>query len=400
MRVILIILRILFGVVFIFSGFVKAVDPLGFSYKLQEYLHVANIISLDSITLPAAIFFSALEFIIGFVLVLGQRLKSVSFMAFGFMAFFTILTFLLAVFNPIKDCGCFGDAIKLSNWETFWKNVVLFAIIILLYIKRDEVKSPFRYPALPASLAAIFILGVSWYSIANAPIIDFRAYKIGTNLPQSIEIPEDAPMDEFEVLLIYEKDGVRKEFDINGELPQKESGWVYVDEKTTLLQEGYVPPIQDFFVLTEEDDITDDIVYGQGYHLLIFSKRIAEMKHQAEIMPRLNKLYQEADQQGVATYFVTASDMEDVHLLFKKHNIQIPIANLDETALKTITRSNPGLVLIKDQVIVNKWHVNNFPSTWQEAMESKNNNQAITYLCYSLILILLLLCRRLKKSEK
>lgn len=400
MTIILKVLRILFGLVFMFSGFVKAVDPVGFGYKLQEYLDAAGISGLDDYMLLLGILLSGLEFVIGFVLVLGQKLKLVSFLSFAFMTFFTVLTLLLAIYDPVKDCGCFGDAVKLTNWETFWKNVVMFIVVILLYVKRESVKTPYRFCYLPSVLSSVFILLVSWYSYTRAPIIDFRPYRVGVNLPASIEIPEGAAVDESDVTLIYEKDGVRKEFKLEEELPSEESGWEYVDQSVVLVQKGYVPPIEDFFVMSEMDgDITQAIVYGKGYHILAFSKQVSEISDPSLLKP-IGDIYKLAQEKGVPFYFVTASDLDAVRELLGEEGIdtQMPLASLDETALKTITRSNPALLLIKDQEIVNKWHHRELPSTWEELTSMNTSCWSLEYTCYVVMVLLLLVCIPFKKK--
>jgi uncharacterized membrane protein YphA (DoxX/SURF4 family) len=207
MKTAMLIARIITGLVFIFSGFVKAVDPTGSAIKFEEYFLAFHMDFLMIASLPLSIIQSAAEIMIGLNLIAGIRMKFTAWLLMIFMSFFTLLTFVLALTNPVTDCGCFGDAVKLTNWQTFWKNVLLLIPTLVVFFKRN------KYPAITTKLAewlisaANFLIPVilSVYCLLHEPILDFRPYQIGTVIPDKMTIPEGAPVDKYETMLIYQK---------------------------------------------------------------------------------------------------------------------------------------------------------------------------------------------------
>jgi uncharacterized membrane protein YphA (DoxX/SURF4 family) len=259
--------RIFLGLVFVFSGFVKAVDPMGVTYKLLDYLSAFGLNVFDFTALPLAFLQSAVEFAMGICLLLGiyRRFHAILFLAF--MCFMTPLTLYLAIANPVTDCGCFGDALIITNWQTFIKNLFLLAASVAVFFWYKWMTPLYnRKSKLPVTVYVyLFILGVSWYCYAFLPILDFRPYKIGANIPDLMEIPENAPSAEYETTLIYSKGGIEQAFTMK-DYPKGDSTWTYVDTKMKLLKKGYESPVHDFVISNKEgDDITDDILSNSGY---------------------------------------------------------------------------------------------------------------------------------------
>lgn len=362
--------RILLGVVFIFSGFVKAVDPLGSAYKFGDYFESFHIDFLSSIALPLALILSSLEFIIGFSLLLGVRMKLASRLVTIFMVFFTLLTLYIAIKNPVTDCGCFGDALILTNWQTFWKNVGLMVLITIVYLSRNEFVVLFnKFTEWSIVLVGIiFIVSLSVYCLRHLPIIDFRPYNIGTYIPEKMIIPEDAPADQYITYLNYEKDGEVKEFNDQEYYPWDDSTWTYVESRSELVKKGYTPPIHDFSITsTEGEDITDMILQDQNYSLLLICYDIEKANKQALI--KFNDLRNNLINDHYSFYCLTSSTQSQIDELVISIQPDFNFYASDEITLKTIIRSNPGLVLIKEGIIVDKWHYND----WPEVSELEGN---------------------------
>jgi hypothetical protein len=310
------------------------------------------------------------------------------------------LTLYIAIFNPVTDCGCFGDALIISNWATFWKNVVFTFMIVVVFLWRDYNPQLFtpRTEWLVAIYAGFFALAVSWYTYQNLPIIDFRPYKIGTNIQKSMEIPEGAPKDVWETFLIYSKDGVDQKFTLEN-YPQ-DTSWTFVKQESKLIKKGYEPPIHDFKIWnTEMGEITDIIVEGQGYTFLLIMPKVenaSTTKHN-----EINAVYDFARKHGYNFFAVTATGLESKELqeyIVEAGGAEYPFMNADETMLKTVIRSNPGLVLIKDGIVINKWSNKNIPTFDKPLEESefgqlqlRNNNKTVTYSVIIFIIPILLI---------
>jgi len=216
MKPIRIAARLIIAPVFIFSGFVKAIDPLGYTYKISDYFDAFGLSFLSPLAFTLAILFSTAELVIGLNLMLGNLMRITSWFLFLFMSFFTILTFIVALTNPVTDCGCFGDALILTNWQTFWKNIGFFVPTIIVFLNRGKYNPLASFTSELRFFAAFTLLGItiSVYNYKNLPAIDFRPYKIGTDIPASMIIPEDAEQDSIKLIYIYEKEGVKKEFTV------------------------------------------------------------------------------------------------------------------------------------------------------------------------------------------
>ena len=314
------IARLILAVAFILSGFVKAVDPLGTQYKIQDYLVAMGLGRLipDFMTLSASVLLSTIEFILGICLLFAIRRRMVSKIVLVLMAAMTLLTLWLALTDPISDCGCFGDALVLTNWQTFWKNIVLLTAAVIVW----------RYPLLMPRLigeanqwivmnySGVFILLViAGRSLYTLPQFDFRPYHVGTNLRQ---------------------------------------GW-------QRMMEGEDSPYAEFFMeLTDEgEDITEDVLNREGYTFLLVSPHLEQADDSQ--LDALNQIYEYSLDNGYPFYCLTASTEKGINHWRNITGAEYPFCNTDDITLKTIIRSNPGLLLLKDGVIIRKWSHNNLP---------------------------------------
>jgi len=347
--------RIILGLVFIFSGFVKAVDPWGGAYKIQDYFEAFELTDFAFLALPFAFLQAALEFGVGVCLLLGVYRRVNAVLALIIMLFMTPLTLYLAFANPVSDCGCFGDALVISNWQTFSKNIFLLIAAVNIFLWYRLMTPLFSRKAYPwvALWIYLFILGVSFYCFYFLPALDFRPYKIGTNIPEAMAIPENAEHDIYEVQLIYSKDGQQKTFTMDN-YPKGDSAWTFVDSKSRLIKKGYQPPIHDFSITDAEgDDITEDILSNPSCTFLLISHQL-DKANDANIN-KVNDIYDYTKTNGYDFYALTSSLPDEMQAWIESTGAEYPFCTMDDITLKTIVRSNPGLLLIKDGTIVDKW---------------------------------------------
>ena len=362
--------RFIVGVVFIFSGFVKAIDPLGSTYKFVDYFEAFGLDALSFIAFPLAILLSSLEFVIGFSLLFSTRRKITSWSLLIFMSFFTVLTFILAIFNPVTDCGCFGDAIIITNWQTFYKNIFLMIFTLIIFYNRNkfEISWNTQNQWIFISIPLIFRILISVYCYNHLPIIDFRPYNIGTYIPEKMIIPEDAPRAEYETILVYQKDGIEQEFTMEN-LP--DSTWEWAATENKLVSEGYVPPIHDFTISTPSgNDITEVVLNDNKFTFMVIAYDLN--KASKKNVDKVNQLAQFAKESGVYNFICLTSSLNEDSEKFKKEtNATYSFFNTDEITLKTMIRSNPGLIVMKGGTILRKWHYNDIPSP--EEIEAEFN---------------------------
>ena len=353
--------RILVGAVLIFSGFVKGIDPLGSTYKFMDYFTAFGMNELEPTALPLAILLISFEFLLGIALLSNFNMRITAWITLIFMGLFTILTFYLALENPVQDCGCFGDAIIMTNWETFWKNVVIMFFVLIIFIEREKFTNtlkPFQQYGI-LGVALIAILGLNYYCYNHLPILDFRPYNVGADIQEKMKIPEDAPQPKYKTILKYKKNGEIKEFSIDN-IP--DSTWEWVETKNTLIEEGYQPPIHDFSITTlEGDDITDIILDRKKPTFILISYNLK--KASGENVEKINKLAEYVLQHGEKSFICLTASVEKTIWRYKSiTGAPYKFYNTDETTLKTIIRSNPGLLLIQDGKILEKWHHNDIPA--------------------------------------
>ena len=398
------ICRIVVALTFIFSGFVKAIDPLGTQYKIEDYLEALSLAQHvpSIVTLGISVLLSAMEFCLGIFLLFAIHRRSASKISFAFMVVMTLITLWLWIANPVSDCGCFGDAIQLTNGQTLLKNIVLLActaviawqpLMMMRFISHSNQWIVVNYTVL-------FILASSIWSLWALPLFDFRPYHVGANIQKGMEIPEGAEQPEFETTFIMEKDGERREFSLE-EYP--DSTWTFIDQKNVQVKEGYVPPIHDFSIQTTEgEDLTEEVLSREGYTFLLISPHLenADDSNFGEI----DQIYEYALEHNYPFLCLTASSEKGIQHWRDVTGAEYPFYLTDETTLKTIIRSNPGLLLLKDGTIIRKWSHNRLPkesmplekSTLGQMPEDSVPAKLLTiFLWFALPLLILTLADRL-----
>lgn len=356
--------RFVLAATFIFSGYVKAIDPLGTLYKLKDYAAAMSLNGLlpDWVLVGVAIALGALEFALGVFMLFAVRRHVVSRITLAFMAAMTVLTLWIFVADPVKDCGCFGDALKLTNGETLMKNIVLIACAAIVawrpvdmarFISRSN-QWIVRY------YTVAYIVITSVYCLYTLPIFDFRPYHVGMNIKQGMEIPEGAEQPEFESTFLLRKNGETREFTLDN---YPDSTWEYVDTRTVQTKKGYEPPIHDFALTTCDtgEDITEQVLTKKGYTFLLVSPRLAVADDSN--FGDIDQIYEYAEENGADFYCVTASANDEIERWRDLTGAEYQFCNADETTLKTMIRSNPGLMLLKDGTIIDKWSHNALPQT-------------------------------------
>lgn len=368
MKYIRLLSRLIVGVVFIFSGFVKAVDPLGSAYKFADYFVAFKLDFMEFLTLPMGIFLSAFELVLGIILILGYRRKPVYIILMWFMSFFTLLTLILALFNPVSDCGCFGDALILTNWQTFFKNVILMAFVLILYYSRNRERDDSSALREWMVVGTLFISAsfFSFWNYRHLPLIDFRPYDVGTLISEEMGIPEGMPVDEYSTTLIYRNRASGKESSFTMEdYPKDTLNWDFVTSESKLVKRGYEPPIHDFAIMDEfGNDLVNDILSDNGYSLIMVSYDLGSANREALIRAReWSQL--EIFASDYSFYPVTATSTTEVESISGELDLGYRFLAGDEIMLKTIVRSNPGFMLIHKGAILGKWAFRDFPSLEQ-----------------------------------
>jgi len=365
MKYIRLLSRVVLGIIFVFSGFVKAVDPLGSAYKFSDYFTAFRIGFLDVAALPLGVGLSAFEMVVGMALILGYRRQVVVHVVIWFMFFFTLLTLVLALFNPVSDCGCFGDALILTNWQTFLKNLVLMLFVLVLFFgrKADQDRGS---RAGEWTVIALLFAGACLFSVWNyrhLPLVDFRPYDMGTVIADEMVVPEGSPVDEYETTLEYRNrtTGETETFTIE-DYPDDTILWEFVNSESRLVKRGDEPPIHDFAIMDGEgNDLVDQILADPGYSLLMICHDLSKASESALVAAtewsRLERLAGD-----FSFYPVTASTTASVEAIATSLDLGYSFFAGDEIMLKTIVRSNPGYMMIHNGAIVGKWGYRDFPS--------------------------------------
>ena len=354
--------RVVVGLTFVFSGFVKAVDPLGTVYKLQDYAEAVGLAGLfpEWMLTVASIALSLTEFLLGISILFAMRRKSTTRLSLAFMLVMTCLTVWIYAANPVSDCGCFGDAVRLTNGQTLLKNVVLTALCLVTVCWWQRMPRLISHANrwIVFNYSTVFIIAVAAWSLYFLPLFDFRPYHIGANIPKGMEIPEGAEQPEFKTTFIMEKDGRQQEFSLE-EYP--DSTWRFVDSKTELIKPGYEPPIHDFTIqrMSDGEDITDSILSAPGYTFLLIAPHLETADDTN--FGHLNEIFDFTQEKGYGFFCLTASTGKSVAHWADITGAEYSFCNTDETTLKTIIRSNPGLILLKQGTVVGKWSHNSLP---------------------------------------
>ena len=350
--------RVFVGLVFVFSGFVKGVDPLGTVYRIEDYFIAYG----TEWAIPMALFFSVflctLEFTLGIVMVLNIRVKQFAWILFSMMIFFTIVTFYDALYNPVPDCGCFGDAITLTNWATFYKNIFLMIFTSIIFFRRKKMYG--KFPPRTGTMIVVFVfIAFGWFSVYNynhLPVIDFRAWKVGNDMAPDNE-------EAVKVFVTYKniKTGEEKEF-LSPNYPWNDSVWIteweFVDQRMddNNLYDGFELKIEDIY----GDDYTKHYFENQDYQFIIVAYDLE--KTDKEAFRKINDLYQKTEEKGYSLIVLTSEIPENIDKFKKELNVGYEFYFADDIALEIMVRSNPGLILMKNGIVLNKWHYNDFPN--------------------------------------
>lgn len=350
--------RIFVGLVFIFSGFVKGVDPLGTAYRIEDYFIAYGTDWATPLALFLSIVLSTMEFVLGFALLFNFRLKALSWVLFPLMIFFTGLTLYDAIFSPVPDCGCFGDAIKLTNWQTFYKNIILIGFVYIIFKQRKKFKS-----ILHLKLQTVFVLifsivfaSFSYYQYNHLPLIDFRQWKIGNDMNNDGDTEE-------KVYLVYKNKLTeeKKEY-LSPNYPWNDSVWMseweFIDQRIEISEQAQ--SISVYITTSQGDDVTREIIENPDYQFLFITWDINKVPVVA--FEKIKILNQYFSDKGIELAGLTNNSIKEIELLVEMHSIDFIFYNADDIALKTMIRANPGLILLKEGRVINKWHYHDFPT--------------------------------------
>ena len=361
--------RLLLAATFIFSGFVKANDPLGTVYKLEDYVHAMAWFTLpDTFLLGCAVILAFFEFTLGVYVLFGIKRKATSGIMLAFMVVMTLLTVYIAIANPVEDCGCFGDVLILSNGATLAKNIVLLgaAVLIRRYyrLQKNFLGSAAKW--LVAFVSLCSIIGYAVYCIICLPVLDFRSYKVGTNLREAVT--SSSGEEKFDVKIVYEKDGETMELSADDEDP--DSTWTYVETRRTPIVAQDLATADFYVADADGEDITEDILYADGYTLLLIIPNL--MNADEGCVDKVNGLYDYAHEHGWDFYCLTSSSDEEAQTYWEEHTgAEYGYCIAEERMLKTVVRGQPGLVLLHDGIILKKWGNYNLPD--EEDLKQLNN---------------------------
>ncbi len=349
--------RLLLAATFIFSGFVKANDPLGTVYKLEDYVHAMAWFTLpDTFLLGCAVILALFEFTLGVYLLFGMKRKATSAITLAFMVVMTLLTVYIAIANPVEDCGCFGDVLILSNGATLAKNIVLLgaAVLVSRYyrLQKDFLGSTAKWLIAFVSLCLIIVYAV--YCIVCLPVLDFRPYKVGTNLREAVTSDQQ----KFDVKIVYEKDGQTLELSAEDEDP--DSTWTYVETRRTPIETQHLATADFYVADADGEDVTEEILLADGYTLLLIIPDL--MNADEGCVDKVNEVYDYAQEKGWGFYCLTSSEDQRAQTYWNDHTgAEYLYYIAEERMLKTVVRGQPGLVLLQDGVIVKKWGNYNLP---------------------------------------
>jgi uncharacterized membrane protein YphA (DoxX/SURF4 family) len=350
--------RYLVAVVFIFSGFVKCVDPTGTAIKMEEYFNAFGMDFMVPFSMALSIGMCGVELLVGLIILCNLKLSMGVWGALALMVFYTPLTLWLAITDKVSDCGCFGDAITLTNWQTFIKNIILDVFVVYLFIVRKKFRKAYKPKVQTAGVItfAVLVFAFEFYNLAFLPLIDFMPYKTGNNIPAGMTVPEGAPQPKFKNIFYYEKDGKTRKFTTEN-LP--DSTWTFVDRKDRTIRKGYVPPIHDFVITsTDNIDITNTVLEDPGYTYLLIVPGFEKTNRKS--FEKVNRIAESALSQGHRFLAVTSALPEEYERFKEQVKASYPFYMMDEITLKTMIRSNPGLMLIKNGTIIGKWHFRQF----------------------------------------
>ncbi len=355
--------RVIVGVLFIFSGLVKANDPLGLSYKMQEFFEVWKFHWLDNYTLAFSLIMIVFEIIAGVAILLGWRMKLFSWLLLVLIIFFSFLTGYAFLSGKVRECGCFGNCIPLTAGQSFTKDLVLLALILFLFFQVRKIRPLLSQTACLSILLLSTVLSISfqWYVLVHLPLVDCLPYNVGQNIPEKMKAPPGAIPDSTVINFVYEKKGQKVEFTATQFPKDFDDSYKFVTRYDKLIRKGNAEPaIKDFALVTAAgQDTTQEILLQKGYKLFLFTKGIEEES------PSWNKeflvILTMAKSKRIPVYFIT-SDYDNMRSWMDKEGFgpDILLLKCDGTALKTAARANPTLFLLKRGIILGKWSYADF----------------------------------------
>ncbi|HWK06682.1 MAG TPA: BT_3928 family protein [Puia sp.] len=357
------IARFIVGVLFIFSGLVKANDPLGLSYKMQEFFEVWNFHWLDNFTLAFSIIMIVFEIVAGVAILLGWRMKLFSWLLLVLIVFFTFLTGYAYLSGKVRECGCFGDCIPLTAGESFTKDLILLALILFLFFFRDRIRTTLSQAVSLSLLILATVLSFSfqWYVLIHLPVVDCLPYRVGSDIPVKMKAPPGAIPDSTVITMVYEKNGKKIEFSGNQFPADFDDSYKFVTRYDKLIRKGNAEPaIKDFNLLSAAGtDTTQDLLDRKGFKLLLFTKGLSE--YPPSWTQEFSVILTMAKAKAIPVYFITG-DYDNVAAWTDKAGISqaVTILKCDATAIKTAARANPTLYLLKKGVILHKWSYADF----------------------------------------
>ena len=397
MRLVKNLCRIIVGIVFIYSGFVKGIDPLGSDYKFTDYFNAFGMGWMNATTLFFSFALSLAEFLIGIALLFNLWVSRMAWGSLLFMFFFTPLTLVSALTNPVSDCGCFGDATLLTNWQTFWKNIILLLLAIMIFVYRKEYKSslPLVGQFSFLALAGAGMLCLSVYCYRHLPVLDFRPYAVGKNITEGMRLPEGAEPDQYEVTLKYKnkQTGEVQSFTEENYPWQDTLNWEYESSSERLVKKGYITPIHDLVIEHPTlGNITEEILEDDNHTILAVAYNLTQSDMQYQ--PAINRLAEYAQEKGIRFYGLTSSSERDIETYKKRYHVPYEFCTADEIQLKTMIRSNPGVIILREGTILDKWAGKDVPDVKElqdtdltaYCVYSREQMQRI-YLVYSIILL-------------
>jgi uncharacterized membrane protein YphA (DoxX/SURF4 family) len=363
--------RAIVGLLFIFSGLIKANDPLGFGYKLQEYFEVFHIAFLNDFATVIAILLCTIEIVLGALLLLGIRSRTVASGLLFTIIFFTFLTFYSAFFEVVTSCGCFGDAIPLTPWQSFSKDIVLLLMILYIYKKRDEI-TPLICSTKLQNWSILFVvlisLGFGLYTYNFLPVLDFLPYKVGNNIPSLMIMPPGAVQDVYQITYVLKnkstgetKSLTDKEY-LSSEIWKDKNWEITGDPVSKLISKGFEVKIKDLKITDSQGtDYNTELLENPYYNLVIVAYDLS--KTDLAGIGNLNAIaINAAENFNIRTVFLTSASAQDAEIYSKKNKLVMEIFYADAIPLKSMVRANPGVLLMRNGVVVNKWHFHNFPS--------------------------------------
>ena len=355
--------RILVGVLFIISGLIKANDTIGFSYKLVEYFEIFNMHFFVDYAVSMAMFICIFEIMVGIALLIGAYTRLNMWLLLLMIVYFTLLTGYSAITNKVTDCGCFGDAIKLKPVESFLKDVLLLVFILIMFIGQKHIKPIVSNKTIVSIALGVSLLVITFFTFNTymfLPKIDFLPYKVGNDIGQLMTLPPDAKRDSVVMVFIYEKDGKQFEFGVN-EVGNVDDTYKFVDRIDKVIVEGDKAPIHDFKLFdVSGQDYTDTLLLQKGFKMILVQTNI--LKSRTGIEPQIAQLANDCALAGIPFWALTNTTLTDVEPYRHEHQFAFNFYNMDVTPLKSMVRSNPGLLLMKDNVVVKKWSAYGIPT--------------------------------------